>query len=111
MSGLLEPPAGTGNPTAAASTALVNATGALHHLTVLDEGKARLVAGGGVPLLVTLLQGPVGATLPVAWDNALAALWNASLLTGVEAVLAAAGAPPFLRARPRGMKLPPSPAR
>ncbi|GBF96059.1 hypothetical protein Rsub_08935 [Raphidocelis subcapitata] len=104
---LLELSAGASDPAAGAAAALVNATGALHHLTMLDEGKARLLAGGGVPLLATLLRGPVGAALPVAWDNALAALWNVSLLSGAAAALAAAGAPPFLCGGPRGAQLPP----
>jgi predicted component of type VI protein secretion system len=91
----------------AAAAALTNTTGALQHLaTACDEAKAQLAAGGGLAQLSALLRG-CGAAVPGAWDGALGALWQASLLSGSEAPLAAAGAPAFLVKGPRGMRLRP----
>jgi len=94
-------PAKAQDAAAAASAALVNTAGALHHLTFLDEGRARLVGAGGVRQLVALLQS-CGVAAPAAWDNALGALWNASLLAGSERAMEDAGAPVFLRSAAAG---------
>jgi hypothetical protein len=67
-------------------------TGALHHLSFLDGGKAALGASGRLPLLVGLLRATRGAT----YDNVLGTLWQTSTLDANQPLLAAAGAPAHL---------------
>lgn len=94
---------------AAGAAALSNSVGALQHLSMLDEGKERLVAApGGAAQLAQLLRA-AGASAPAAWDAALGALWNMSLLAGADQALAEAGAPAFLCTAPRAMRLPSQP--
>eukprot|EP00878_Enallax_costatus_P027494 GHUV01029612.1.p1 GENE.GHUV01029612.1~~GHUV01029612.1.p1 ORF type:complete len:238 (+),score=87.35 GHUV01029612.1:886-1599(+) len=81
------------DPEAAAAVALCNATGALHHLTFLDEAKQELGSKpDGLKLLVLLLSKADGQT----YDNVVGCLWNVGLLEGNQEKLAAAGAPAHL---------------
>jgi hypothetical protein len=79
----------------ASAASLANASGALHHLSVLDGAKCALLEAGALRHLAAVLRNG-GASSPAAWDGALGALWNASLVAGSEGALAAAGAPGFL---------------
>ena len=91
------------DPVAAGLASLANAAGALHHLSMTDEGKRRLLAAGGAATLMAIVRN-AGVAAPAAWEQALGALWHASLLTGSEGPMNAAGAPVFMCA-PAGMKL------
>ncbi|KAF6262404.1 hypothetical protein COO60DRAFT_624366 [Scenedesmus sp. NREL 46B-D3] len=85
------------DPAAAAAVALCNATGALHHLSFLDEAKQQLGQSPQLRLLVDLLlRGKAGGQ---TYDNLVGCLWNVGLLADNGPRLAAAGAPAHL-ARP-----------
>ena len=80
------------DPAVAAATALSNATGALHHLSFLDEAKEQLGVLGAVPLLLKLQQGAEGQV----YDNVVGILWNAATLAENKPLLEQAKAPGFL---------------
>ncbi|GFR49626.1 hypothetical protein Agub_g11698 [Astrephomene gubernaculifera] len=78
-----------------ADAAVCNATGALQHLTFLDEAKHQVALHGGVPILTMALK----VSNTQTYENASGALWNVGLDVRNSLVLQAAGAPNFL-ARP-----------
>jgi hypothetical protein len=71
----------------------VHITGALHHLSFLDEAKAQVGCSGRLPLLVRLLDASKGGQ---TYDNLVGLLWNVGLLDCNQQLLAAAGAPRHL---------------
>ncbi len=73
-------------------TALCNATGALHHLSFLDDAKRDIAAAGGAETLVKLLKCSHAQT----YDNVVGALWNLALLPDNQPLLKEAKAPAFL---------------
>ncbi|WIA22456.1 hypothetical protein OEZ85_004754 [Tetradesmus obliquus] len=79
------------DPAAAAAVALCNATGALHHLSFIDEAKQQLGQSPQLRLLVELLLR--GKADSQTYDNLVGCLWNVGLLAENGPRLAAAGAP------------------
>lgn len=73
--------------------ALCNATGALHHLSFLDQAKAELGQLGAAALLVPLLQ----ASNVGVYQNAVGTLWNMGTEPGNGELLQLAGAPAFVQ--------------
>ncbi|WIA42913.1 hypothetical protein OEZ86_008827 [Tetradesmus obliquus] len=82
------------DPAAAAAVALCNATGALHHLSFIDEAKQQLGQSPQLRLLVELLLR--GKADSQTYDNLVGCLWNVGLLAENGPRLAAAGAPAHL---------------
>lgn len=80
------------DPVLAASTALRNATGALHHLSFQDEAKLQLGTPAAVKLLSTLLRSADGQL----YDNLVGVFWNMAMCADNKPVLAEANVPPFL---------------
>jgi hypothetical protein len=80
------------DPAVAAATALSNATGALHHMSFLDEAKEQLGVLGSLPLLLKLQQGAEGQV----YDNLVGILWNVATLAENKPLLERAKAPGFL---------------
>ncbi|GIL49673.1 hypothetical protein Vafri_5971 [Volvox africanus] len=72
--------------------AVCNATGALQHLTFLDDAKHQVALHGGVPILNAALK----VSNPQTYENASGALWNVGLDVRNSLMLQAAGAPTFL---------------
>ncbi|EFJ45247.1 hypothetical protein VOLCADRAFT_94450 [Volvox carteri f. nagariensis] len=84
-----------GEPVNFPDAAVCNATGALQHLTFLDDAKHQVALHGGVPILSAALK----ISNPQTYENASGALWNVGLDVRNSLMLQAAGAPTFL-ARP-----------
>uniref|UniRef100_A0A383WL29 Uncharacterized protein n=1 Tax=Tetradesmus obliquus TaxID=3088 RepID=A0A383WL29_TETOB len=82
------------DPAAAAAVALCNGTGALHHLSFIDEAKQQLGQSPQLRLLVELLLH--GKADGQTYDNLVGCLWNVGLLAENGPRLAAAGAPAHL---------------